>query len=280
MMMALVREASGLQFARYDVLDVLDALYGRAPLDTFSLMHSSLALEPEAARYKLSMPAAPGESTAPSVWQTSKNHVNLKVRLPELDLNTMAARLSPDGSSLSVSAARKYDRCSCDSGKLFDVALPHTPHNMEDIILAVDEQTLPGETLLTIQLPKYVPVPAEVQADLKIIRKVPAYSVKQHQQDDRHHLAETTELIEEHAARATREEKMADAKFSLVVQRPVKSTDEATASASVTPSHGGETLPEETNSSISKDDSIMTSCDSCGTTPMVTGLKADGDACC
>jgi len=168
---------------------------------------------------------APSTKIPASAWAaTAGNHLQLQLRLPNIDAETLASELSADGKVLSVSAARKHDGCSCKNTHLFEATLPHTPPRPEEEIDITVKQAASGdkeEMVLTVRMPRHKQLPGNGPTSLKITRALPSFGGQAKAstgkqataEEDASHVA----TKEDDASRVQRESNQLDKKFKAVL---------------------------------------------------------------
>lgn len=80
------------------------------------------------------------EPTAPSPysWSSTPDAYTLKMRLPELEPDSISASLASDSATLHISGKRKFEGCTCQPTTVREVPLPYRPR-AEDISIALDK---------------------------------------------------------------------------------------------------------------------------------------------
>ena len=89
-----------------------------------------------------------------SQWSASADAYEIKVRLPDLETESVSASLAPDGSKVEVVAKKKIDHCTCDPSIVKEIALPYRPRP-EDVDVAMHR-----DGLLSVRLTRHAKVDA------------------------------------------------------------------------------------------------------------------------
>jgi hypothetical protein len=101
-------------------------------------------------------------------WRVSPDAYELKVRLPDLQPETVRATLGANGDKIEVVGERKIDGCSCSPSVVKEIAMPYRPRS-EDIDVAYADK----ESVLSLRLTRHAkaesatPLAVSVKAEVK-----------------------------------------------------------------------------------------------------------------
>jgi len=101
-------------------------------------------------------------SPATSSWTTSPESYAIRVRVPELEPESVTASLAAEGASLELTGKRKFAGCSCEPASLVTVPLPYRPR-AEDVDLVLDDT----KNLVTVTLARKAKADSPTQLDVK-----------------------------------------------------------------------------------------------------------------
>merc|ERR1719198_1606407 len=81
--------------------------------------------------------------TAPSPygWTASTDSYDLKLRLPDLEPQSVSAALASDGTKIEVAGERKIEGCTCQPRTVKEIALPYRPR-AEDVGVTIKDGVL------------------------------------------------------------------------------------------------------------------------------------------
>lgn len=74
-------------------------------------------------------------------WTASTDGYNLKMRLPDVEPQTVSAQLAADGETIEVAGERKIEGCSCRPSTVKQVKLPYRPR-AEDVDVTMKDGVL------------------------------------------------------------------------------------------------------------------------------------------
>lgn len=78
----------------------------------------------------------PRESAPSPYWTASTDAYELKLRLPDLEPQSITAALSSDGTKIEVAGERKIDGCTCQPTTVKELSLPYRPRP-EDVDVSI-----------------------------------------------------------------------------------------------------------------------------------------------
>lgn len=178
-------------------------------------------------------------------WNASPDSYSLKIRLPELEPDSISASLASESATLEVTGKRKFDGCTCEKTVVREVKLPYRPRP-EDI-----EVTVLGADALSLKLARGskadAPTPIKVNVErvdetkkgwdkVRELRFVPHASAT----------AEGDQKSDESKSLSVQEqEKTLTERFRNVAQAAVALNSEETGADKAEPVEGGDANPNE-----------------------------------
>lgn len=87
-------------------------------------------------------------------WSASPSAYELKVRLPDLEPNSVKAALTSDGTKVEIIGERKIEHCTCSPSTVKEITLPYRPR-AEDIDVSYDK-----DNVLSLKLARHSKVDA------------------------------------------------------------------------------------------------------------------------
>jgi len=114
-------------------------------------------------------------SRASNNWAATPDFYSYKMRLPDMEPDSVSAMLSADSSSIKITGKRKFEGCTCEPTTMREVALPYRPRP-EDVSIQYDEGDATRDSLLTLKLARHAK--AEAAVPLKVTVAEPPKAVE------------------------------------------------------------------------------------------------------
>lgn len=106
--------------------------------------------------------------TTTSSWLSTKDHYVMRLRVPDLEPESVEATLQADEAFLTLSAKKKYEGCSCDKRVVESVPLPYRPR-AEDIEIELHDRS----NILELRLARKAKATAPIALSVKLAGQQP-----------------------------------------------------------------------------------------------------------
>jgi len=179
----------------------------------------------------------PREPAAPSpYWTASADAYELKMRLPELEPQSITAALAADGTKIEVVGERKIDGCTCQPTTVKEVKLPYRPRP-DDIDVSIGSS---GVLSLRLARNKSDKADGSTPLAVKVLEASPAPSADNKDEAQSEPGTRPLRFVPHSSATDTpleQQEKSLTDKFrsaalaSVAVQRQTESANESTAAS-------------------------------------------------